>query len=140
MRAVAVSRRNRLSDCVAGILAVFAGMTIEPAAAQEDLLRPGEAFATRFSGTTSVKGPDGKPVVVIDPAGTAGSIVDLRAPGRRPSGGHWFNEPQRKMVTAGEVGQVFGVALDAASPPNIYLASTSAFGLHRSADNSRWMD
>ena len=77
---------------------------------------------------------------MIDPAGTVGSIIDLRAPGQRPAGEHWVNEPQRNMVTARDVGQVFGVALDAASPPNIYLAATSAFGLHRSPDNSQWMD
>ena len=81
-----ISRRDRLSVCVVGILAVFAGITIGPAAAQQDLLRPGEAFATRFSGTASVNGPDGKPLVAIDPAGTVGSIVDLRAPGQRPAG------------------------------------------------------
>ena len=43
-------------------------------------------------------------------------------------------------MTAREVGQVFGVALDAEGPPNIYLSATSAFGLHRSAENSKWMD
>ena len=42
-------------------------------------------------------------------------------------------------MTAGDVGQVFGVALDDATPPNIYLTATSAFGLHRNADNSDWM-
>ena len=135
-----VYRQCRRSAYVVGILASFTGITIAPAAAQQDLLRPGEGFATRFSGTASVNGPDGKPVVIIDPSGTVGSIVDLRVPGHRPAGEHWFNEPQRRNVTAREVGQVFGVALDAASPPNIYLTATSAFGLHRSADNSRWAD
>ncbi len=43
-------------------------------------------------------------------------------------------------MTAGDIGQVFGVALDDASPPNIYLTATAAFGLHRNADNSGWMD
>src|SRR4029077_2981766 len=32
-------------------------------------------------------------------------------------------------VTASQVGQVFGVALDDATPPNIYLGATSAYGL-----------
>ncbi|MEA2927661.1 MAG: hypothetical protein QOG38_89 [Hyphomicrobiales bacterium] len=134
------TRAKRPSVCVLGILAAFAGITIAPAAAQDDLLRPGEAYATRFSGTTSANGPDGKPQVTIDPAGTVGSIIDIRAPGRRPAGEHWVDEPQRKPVTAREVGQVFGVALDAEGPPNIYLSATSAFGLHRNADNSQWMD
>jgi hypothetical protein len=134
------AKGKRRFVCVVGILAAFAGITMEPAVAQDDLLRPGEAFATRFSGTTSLNGPDGKPLVLIDPAGTVGSIVDIRAPGRRPAGEHWVDEPQRKPVTAREIGQVFGVALDGEGPPNIYLSATSAFGLHRSADNSKWMD
>ncbi|MBZ0163969.1 MAG: DUF11 domain-containing protein, partial [Notoacmeibacter sp.] len=52
---------------------------------------------------------------------------------------HWFNEFQRGAATAGRIGQVFGVALDDASPPNIYLTATSAFGLHRNAGNTDWM-
>jgi hypothetical protein len=77
-------------------------------------------------------------LVVIDPAGTVGSIIDLRDPNRPPAGEHWVSEPQRSPVTAREVGQVFGVALDA--DPNIYLAATSSFGLHRTPDNSRWLE
>ena len=138
--AIFLARQNRLSAYVIGLLGSLSGITMEPAFAQQDLLRPGEAFATRFSGTASVDGPDGKPLIVIDPAGTVGSIVDLRAPGQRAAGEHWVSEPQRKFVTARDVGQVFGVVLDAGAPPNIYLASTSAFGLHRSPDNSQWMD
>ena len=46
--------------------------------------------------------------------------------------------PERNPVTAGQVGQVFGVALDDANPPNIYLSATSAFGLHHAADG-QWM-
>jgi hypothetical protein len=140
MRPVTFDARGKRRSVCAGILAAFAGFTFEPAAAQDDLLRPGEAYATRFSGTSSVNGPDGKPLIVIDPAGTVGSIIDIRAPGRPPAGEHWVDEPQRKPVTAREVGQVFGVALDAEGPPNIYLAATSAFGLHRSADNAQWME
>ena len=34
---------------------------------------------------------------------------------------------------------MFGIALDDMSPPNVYLTATSAFGLHRTADNSDWM-
>jgi hypothetical protein len=141
MRPVAFDTRGKHpSAWVVGVLAAFAGITVEPASAQDDLLRPGEAYATRFSGTKSVNGPDGKPLITIDPAGTVGSIVDIRNPGRPPRGEHWVDEPQRKPVAARDVGQVFGVALDAEGPPNIYLAATSAFGLHRNADNSQWME
>jgi hypothetical protein len=102
-------------------------------------LRPGEAYVTRFSGTKSTNGADGQPITVIDTSGTVGSIIDIRSPGQPPRGEHWIDEPQRSPVAAGEVGQVFGVALDDATPPNIYIASTSAFGIHRTADNQQWM-
>ena len=121
-----------------GLLALFAlcvSLLLSPAHAQEaEGLQPGEAFATRFSGTRIVDG-----VTVIDEGGTVGSLLDIRAPGAPPRGEHWWNEPQRLGVTAGQVGQVFGIALDDASSPNIYLTATAAFGLHRNADNSDWM-
>src|SRR5260370_22607925 len=50
-----------------------------------------------------------------------------------------MDEPQRLPVTARQIGQVFGVALDGSIPPNIYLTSTSAFGMHRTSDNRDWM-
>src|SRR5947209_12873968 len=97
-------------------------------------LQPGEAYVTRFSGFLfGAAGP------IIDPNGTVGSIIDVRAPGQAPQGTHWLYEPQRSPVTAGQVGQVFGVVLDDANPPNVYLAATSAFGLHRAANNAQWM-
>jgi hypothetical protein len=102
-----------------------------PALAQ-DAMQPGEAFVTRFSGIQpSVNGP------AIDTNGTVGSIIDVRSPRTPPLGQHWVDEPQRKPVTAGQVGLVFGVTLDDANPPNIYLSATSAFGLHRSGKD--WM-
>ena len=82
-------------------------------------------------------GPDGLPA--IDTQGTVGSILDLRAPGQPPQGQHWINEPQRNPVTAAQTGQVFGVAFDDATPPNIYVTATAAFGLHRTADNAQWL-
>ena len=111
--------------CLLAVTSVFA---------QEALLEPGEAYATRFSGTTTSGGQ-----TIIDTSGTVGSIVDIRNPAQPPQGQHWINEPQRHPVTAGEVGQVFGVALDGADPPNVYLAATSAFGLHLSPDTGNWM-
>jgi hypothetical protein len=105
----------------------------QPLLAQDRPLQPGEAYVTRFSGTRP--GPGGTPV--IDPDGTSGSIIDVREPRRPPLGQHWVDEPQRKPVSAGQVGQVFGVVLDDARPPNVYLAATSAFGLHRAGNN--WM-
>jgi hypothetical protein len=117
-------------------MAVFAAIfgPPQPVSAQDLSLRPGEAFVTRFSGTTQ----ETSGTFAIDTAGIVGSIIDLRAPGKPPQGQHWIDEPQRKPVTAAEVGQVFAVALDDGGAPNIYLAATSAFGLHRTSDNRDW--
>jgi hypothetical protein len=106
---------------------------------QEDLMRPGDAYLTRFSGTVEQPGPGGQPTTVINLQGTVGSIINVRSPRRPPRGEHWFDEPQRKPVTAVEVGQVFGVVLDDATPPNIFLSATSAFGLHLMPGSQQWM-
>jgi hypothetical protein len=98
-------------------------------------MRPGEAFVTRFSGTTG-EGPQ----AVINASGVVGSIIDLRNPGTPPNGEHWLTEPQRAFVTAAEVGQVFGVALDNQTPPNVYLTATAAFGLHLQPGGGTWME
>ncbi len=126
---------TRLSICsrVAFLLLITALAAWENAHA-EDALRPGEAFVTRFSGTVDEAG---RPV--IDPEGTVGSIIGLSSLGAASPGAHWANEPQRSAIIAGQAGQVFGVALDDADPPNIYLTATSAFGLHRNADDTDWM-
>ena len=107
---------------------------VAPVGAQEGIL-PGEAFLTKFSGTS----PSDDGTIAIDLAGPVGVAVDLRAPGYPADGRHWFDEPRLFEVTAGDVGQVFGVAFDDASPPNVYLTATSAFGLHRDAANVGWM-
>ena len=121
-------------DAIVGATALLLlSLTASPSFAQG--LQPGEAFATRFSGTAP--GADGLPA--IDTQGTVGSILDLRAPGQPAQGQHWINEPQRNPVTAAQTGQVFGVAFDDATPPNIYVTATAAFGLHRTADNAQWM-
>jgi hypothetical protein len=106
---------------------------------QQPPLSPGEAVLTRFSGTASVPGANNVPLTVIDPGGAVASIIDLRTPSRPPQGQQWFDKPQRNVAFAAQVGQVFGVALDNANPPNIYLTATSAFGLHRMPGNAQWM-
>lgn len=131
----ALARRVTLGAIAAALL-----LQAGPLAAQQPaLMRPGEGFVTRFSGTANIPGPGGTAVPAIDPGGIVGSVIDLRNPGQPPQGQHWIGEPQRLLVTAADVGQVFGVALDDANPPNIYLAATSAFGLHRAPNNAQWM-
>jgi len=119
--------------------AAWLALTVAPGMAEDAThdagpMQPGEAYVTRFSGTATTDG-----TTVIDLKGTVGSIVDVRNPSQPPQGQHWLNEPQRHKITAEEAGQVFGVALDDAASPNIYLTATSAFGLHRTPDNAGWM-
>lgn len=115
--------------------AAWLALTALPGMAQDaGPMQAGEAFVTRFSGTTSADGE-----TVIDLKGAVGSIVDVRNPSQPPQGQHWLNEPQRHKISAEQAGQVFGVALDDAASPSIYLTATSAFGLHRTSDNADWM-
>ena len=77
---------------------------------------------------------------VIDPGGVVAAVscgfrrlADRRGGSVAPVGTGDIS------VTAGQTGQVFGIAIDEAQPPNIYLTATSAFGLHRTADGAGWM-
>ncbi len=119
---------------VAAAAHIGLALAVKPAAAEEGL-QPGEAYVTRFSGITTEGGP-----AAIDVNGTVGSVIDVRAPGQPPKGEHWIDEPQRNAITAAETGQVFGVALDDNTPPNIYVTATSAFGLHLAPGTQQWMD
>jgi hypothetical protein len=121
-------------ELLPALLAV--GLVLPVEVARSQALQPGEAFVTRFSGTTDGAQPG---EAVIDPEGTVGSIIDVRSPRQPPQGHHWIDEPQRQPLRAADVGQIFGVALDGQNPPNIYVTATAAFGLHRTSDNSQWM-
>lgn len=114
-------------------MAVSASIFVSATAAQTQPLRPGEAFVTRFSGVAK----DGGPGPVIDPNGPVGVIIGLAAPQEAPLGQHLVSKPLRAAVRAAQVGQVFGVALDDQSPPNVYLTASAAFGLHRA--QGAWM-
>ncbi|MDJ0827468.1 MAG: hypothetical protein QNJ16_18395, partial [Rhodobacter sp.] len=118
--------------------AIAAGLSATaPAAAQE--LPVGAGFLTKFSGTTEVE-IGGISQIVLDTAGTTGSAMDVASPPHGPDGRQWQYPPELFRTTAAETGQVFGVAIDDAPEPNIYLTATSAFGLHRAGDGSDWMD
>ena len=128
---------------LAGAAACFLlSLSFQPASAPAqdgEGLEPGEAYSTRFSGTTTSQNEDGDDITVIDTDGIVGSAIDLREPGQPPKGEHWVAEPQRLPLTAAQVGQVFGIAMDDAEPPNVFVAATAAFGLHRATDGSGWM-
>jgi Domain of unknown function (DUF5979) len=95
----------------------------------------GDAVITGFSGTMA---PDptqlrqaNKSVIdltFVNPDGPSARIVGVGRPGYVWDG-RLFQAPKTFDVFAKDVGQVFGVALDDQTPPNIYLAATSAFGL-----------
>ena len=88
-----------------------------------DILKSGSAVVTGFSGTRQ-QGPN----LAIDPQGAVLKVFDLTNLG--PADGELVTPPVLFQLTAESVGQVFGIALDNAVPPNIYLTATSAYGLH----------
>jgi hypothetical protein len=125
-----------------GLIALVAlggrAATAQVSPAPVELIR-GDAVITGFSG---IVGPDpskplprGKSAIdltTIDLNGASAEIVDLTAPGR-PLDASLVSAPTKLKVTAGQVGQVFGVAIgDRSRPdvaPDIFLGATSVFGL-----------
>jgi len=125
----------RLLSAVAAIL--FFGIAGPDRAVAQNLptggvLRDGAAVVTGFSGaqlpTVVAPGVDPADKTYIDLAGPSARVIDLEALGAPPQG-QLIAALKTFTVTAGQVGQVFAVALDNATPPNVYLAATSAYGL-----------
>ena len=94
---------------------------------------------TGFSGTKVLKplSQDGAPDDVvppllrefIDPDGAVATLLSIS----RFDGGASAQEIQTRpydRLKAGEIGQVFGIALDSSNPPSLFLAATSVFGLN----------
>jgi hypothetical protein len=100
--------------------------------AQNGIYAPGEAAVTGFSGVLRpiISAPEKDPAnrTFIDPNGPSLRIVDLRRMGGPPAA-QVVGAPKPITISAALVGQVFGVVLDDRSPPNIYAAATSAYGL-----------
>lgn len=99
-------------------------------------LNLGDAVVTGFSGIlppdASKPRPRDKSAIdftFINPDGPSARIIDVARPGYVWDGS-LFAAPKKFDVLAKDVGQVFGVALDDASAPNIYVAATSLFGLN----------
>jgi len=134
-----VSKLSILGVFCASVVVVTVSADSTVVSAQDAGLEPGEAFVTRFSGTIEQPGPDNQPVAVIDPQGVVGVVVDLGHPGVPPMGQRWQNVPQRAAITAEQVGQVFGIAIDDAEDPNVYVAATPVYGLSLLPDQSGWM-
>jgi hypothetical protein len=99
-------------------------------------LQLGDAVVTGFSGTLPPelgkplpRGKSAMDLTFINPDGPSVRIVDVGKPGYVWDG-RLFKAPKTFDVPAKDVGQVFGVALDDAPQPNIYVAATSVFGLN----------
>ena len=96
------------------------------------VIAPGEAAVTGFAGAPPppqiAPGDDPAALTFIDASGPSLRIVDLRHMGG-PAAAQLVGAPKPFTVPASEIGQAFGVALDDASPPNIYVAASSSYGL-----------
>ncbi len=114
-----------------------------PALSADAIIDRGDAAVTGFSGAKQWGNvPDGASradVTYIDTAGAVLRLFDLDKLGGPPSG-DLANAPSTFQATAADIGQVFGVALDsdtAKRVPNIYVTSTSLFGLQIVAKDGR---
>ena len=93
------------------------------------LVAPGAAVVTGFSGFVANEAPpeaDPFDYLSINPEGPSAQVMDLSALGPQ---GELSEAPKTATIQAGQTGQVFGVALDNAPAPNIYVAATSAYGV-----------
>jgi hypothetical protein len=114
-----------------------------PATGAESIIKRGDAAVTGFSGAkvwgNVPEGVSPTDVTYIDPAGAVLRVFDLEKLGGPPTGA-LANAPSTFQATAGDLGQVFGVALDSETAnriPNIYVTSTSLFGLQIVAKDGR---
>ena len=120
---------------ILGFLGVWAAALAAPAAAQSSdrgIVADGEAAVSGFSGVTTIapppQGVDPLAVTFIDLAGPSARVIELRDT-QGPPRAQVIPAPKPFTATAAQVGQVFAVAFDRATPPNIYLAASSAYGL-----------
>jgi hypothetical protein len=129
-------RPDATAAALAGVLASAALLIyLAGAAAQQPqapLYRPGDAVVTGFSGALLpvqiAPGADPGQLTFINPQGPSLRIVDLQhMPGLAQA--QLVSAPKPLTVSAATIGQVFGIALDDNTPPNIYAAATSAYGL-----------
>jgi hypothetical protein len=116
-------------------LAAIISLPLGARAQDTAIITRGDAAVTAFSGARQVGEvpADLHPLdlTFIDTNGATLQVFDLTELGG-PSDGQVANAPVKFQATAGEIGQVFGVTLDgdtANATPNIYVTSTSLFGL-----------
>src|SRR5580658_5149379 len=108
------------SSWVLGLVAIALMVFAASAHAQSTgIMSPGSAAVTGFSGVPTYSTEDR-----IDQSGPSVRVIPL------PGGPNGLdNVPKTFTVTARDVGQVYGVALDDQPAPDIFVAATSAYGL-----------
>ncbi|MGF7162641.1 peptidoglycan hydrolase-like protein with peptidoglycan-binding domain [Rhodoligotrophos appendicifer] len=97
------------------------------------LTSAGTLAITGFSGTSAERGgflsdAPGLDETMIDLNGGSLKVFDISAAQGKPDA-QMFDRPPLLSISARDIGQVFGLALDDAEAPNIYATATSAFGL-----------
>ncbi len=125
-------RRIRYWCAVALAFASIAAFPAAPNAQQTPVYINGNAAVTGFSGALPpvqiAPGVDPGKKTFIDLNGPSLRIVDLQNMGG-PAQAQLVRAPKLFTFPAASIGQVFGVAIDDASHPNIYVAASSAYGL-----------
>jgi len=130
---------------IAVVALILGSVAALPLAAQDNrLLYRGSTIVTGHSGTYMPLGgalPPGSTatdVTFLDPNGVSARVFRPNLPGFVWDGREWRLAPYFDIF-AGNVGQVFGIAIDRGwplgtngkrPPPNAYLTATSAFGLN----------
>ena len=83
----------------------------------------GDAVVSGFSGTVTRGGQ-----LFIDTDSPSVKIFDLKKRGAAQA--QLLDPPVRMEIKAKDIGQIFAISLDDATPPNIYLGATSIYGIH----------
>ncbi len=132
LRLVKAATRGRSAAVSLVILALTGAAGARAQTANSVVVEPGEAAVTGFSGAPQpariALGEDPAAMTFIDLGGPSLRVVDLRRMGG-PADAQLVGAPKPFTFAARDIGQAFGVVLDDADPPNIYVAATSVYGL-----------
>ena len=124
--------RSRVKRHTATLALLTLALTWGSAAYAQQVMSPGDAVVTGFSGIAPLSDSGDGSSFGIDLAGPSAEILSLGAISSPPDG-TFTTAPSKKRITAGEVGQVFAITLDDrgnGKTPNIFLGATSLFGIN----------
>jgi len=126
--------------CLFYCAALLIGLLASPAFAQvQPIFQTGDAVVTGYSGVSLLKPPPGadiKDFAIINQQGPSLQVFDMSQM-NGPDDARLVKARRLFSVSAKQIGQVFGIALDDGrgrpkgepKTPNIYATATSAFGL-----------